>query len=392
MNPPTRFFRPAWPILLLGVGTVLIADPSLRADNVVVLNHSDGSVTPFQTVELSRGDILSVVIIQTQLNCTTYSISAQESKPDSAGRSFDANTTKSLTIKHDGKSTAYLVSATKTSTSPGCTLPDRVWTLPVFTHKWALGFAGAFTIDTLTDSTYYLEASSKDGNTGYVVHENTDSENKVVLGAAAMVHVYHTKWAVTANDFGWVPLSFGLGVGTTSQTRYFVGTGFRLGDQFFLTLGGVFGSVKRLPDGLVNGGSTTDPNALSSPPTSTRAAFFAALSFAFLGTSAKSTFQAPFVSTSNSAAPKPPAAPVILGASWTAKANGEASITGSGFGTHKEKVKVTVAGGTATVTAVSDASIAIVVSAADRDKNPPLAITVSVSDVPSNTFNWPAPK
>ena len=86
MNRPTRFFRPAWPILLLGVGTVLIADPSLRADNVVVLNHTDGSVTPFQTVELSKGDSLSVTIIHTQRSCTTYSISAKDSRHNNLTR------------------------------------------------------------------------------------------------------------------------------------------------------------------------------------------------------------------------------------------------------------------------------------------------------------------
>lgn len=388
MKRPTPTLPWPWPMLLFLGAVFLIATPRLKADNVVVLNHADGSVTPFQTVELSKGDSLSVVIINTQLSCTTYSISSQQSTTGDTGRSFDVRTSKSLTIVHDGKASAYLVSATRLSGAGStCTLPDRTWTLPVFTHKWALGFAGAFTVDALTDPVYYLAAGTKDGAAGYYFRENSNAEDSVVLGAAAMVHVYHTKWATWSTDFGWVPLSFGLGVGTTSQTKYFIGTGFRLGDQFFLTLGGAFGSAKRLPDGAVKDGFTTDANALASLPTRRTGAFFTALSFSFLGTSARSALQAPFVSTSNPSSVSNPA-PKIFGASWTDKPNGVASVTGSGFGSDKTKVVVTVEGDTATVNDVSDATVTIVVPEKDRAKNP-VSIIVTVSGIASDAKSVP---
>jgi hypothetical protein len=368
--------------------------PSIAySDGTVQLDHSDGSITPFQTLTLAKGDNLFVQIINTNVACSDYNISAQA--PDDKNKARPVNTTKLLTIVHDGKAIAYQVSATKrTGAAASCpALPNRTWTLPVFTPGWAVAFAGAFTIDTLTSHVYGLEAGVNSGVQGFYVRRNTANEDQASLGAAAMVHVYHSNFATFSNDVGWVPVSFGLGIGTSSSTRYFLGTSLRFGDQFFFTLGGVFGSVTRLPNGLSQGSFTTDANALASLPTGTRASLFASVSYSFLASSAKAALQVPFVSSTTPPAKQAPggATPQISKVSWTDKPNGIAGIAGSGFGTDAGSVKVSMGGNASAVSSAADTTLSVTVAAGDRGKST-LSVIVTVGDSSSTAYSWDTTK
>jgi IPT/TIG domain len=363
------------------------------SDGTVQLDHRDGSVTPFQTVELSKGDNLFVQIVNTEITCTEYSVSAQV--PPDTNRERLKTTEKKLTIKHDGKATAYQVNATRMATAAATCplLPNRVWTLPVFTHRWNLGFAGAFTVDTLTDRVYFLAPGSNNGAQGFFVRRNTSNEDHVSLGAAAMVHVYHTDWGTFAHDIGFVPLSFGLGIGTAAETRYYLGTGVRFGDQFFLTLGGVFGSARRLPDSLTEGAFTTDANALASPPKGRGQSFFVSLSYAFLGSAAKAALQAPFVSSTapSGGQPQNPTVPQISAVSWADKPNGVAAISGSGFSTDKTSIAVSVDNDAATIATATDTKLDVTIPVPDRTKAS-LSVTVTVAGTKGKAYAWDTTK
>jgi hypothetical protein len=304
-----------WLLSLCIAGCLAIAEARMEAaTSTVMLDHRDGSVTPFQTLELSKGDSVSVTVVHTDTTCFSYPISAQVAD---TGRSGDEDTsTKKLSITHDGKASSYQVTVSKRAgVTDACGgLPDRTWTLPVFTHGWTLGFAGGFTVDSLIDRSYVLEAGTQNGVQGYFVGRNKGAEDSAVLGVAALVHLYHTDWAVSNRDIGFVPISFGLGIGATAETRYFFGTGLRFSDQVFLTFGGVFGAAKRSPSGLPEGAFTTNANALATLGSEKGAGGFVALSYAFLGSGAKARLQTPFTSTSPATPPAaqpatPPAQP-----------------------------------------------------------------------------------
>jgi hypothetical protein len=194
----------------------------------------------------------------------------------------------------------------------GSSLP--AWQIRILPEGWDISFSGAFTADGLTDPVYGLvpgsfqidPAPGAPKTRGNFVTRFPDLEDRERLGAAAMAHVIHTDpKRFTRWDISLVPVSFGFGVGEASQARYFLGSGIRFGQKFFLTGGVVAGSEKRLPAGVSTdpedrSSFTTDVNLLNNLPSRTSGSWFVGVSYTFAGVG-PSAFMGPF----SSVAPPP---------------------------------------------------------------------------------------
>lgn len=156
-------------------------------------------------------------------------------------------------------------------------------------------FAGGFSVSELTDKRYAVAKRTVAGEELSFAVRDRDAEDDYKLGLTAMIHGRHVRW------WPWFAVSFGLGVGSSSEVNYFVGPSLRLGGQGFLTLGYQFGPAKRLPNGVRETDLSTpdpdlalsDPNVLNDLPTKTEGAFFISFSYTFLG-SGLDAFKKPF--------------------------------------------------------------------------------------------------
>jgi hypothetical protein len=272
--------------------------------------------------------------------------------------------------------------------------------IPVENLSYALGFAGAFTAAALTDPVYFLEPAKKSINgapdvTGFTVRQNGDAEDKASLGTAAMIHLFHTdphRWPFLGGN--WVPVSFGIGVGEDSKTKYFFGTSLRFDEHLYLTGGIVFGPVNRLPNALSTGSFTTEATALDNLPSRTDAAAFVGISYTFLGRNlraANGPFMTPFVTPVKA----PPVAvdPTITAMTPEAgaKRGDVVTITGQQFGDDIAAIKVLFAaagaeGKEGTVVSVSNTTITANVPA---DAAPgQITVTIMKGQKPSNAFSY----
>src|ERR1044071_3737813 len=263
--------------------------------NTVTIDHASGIQNPVATLELGKGDVIHASVINTNLDCFEFS---QETKAVESWRGDLAKATRiDYEIIHDGKATQYIIEAKKRANAPAdCpNLSERTWEIDVLTLGWAVDFAGAFTIDQLTDPVFRLEQEGTAQSPKFRITRNRGAEDSQKLGAAAMMHLYHTDPDFLGrNDIAWAPLSFGVGVGEDSKTRYFVGTSVRFNTKLFLTAGRVFGAVSRLPNSLQIGGTTDDGKALEGLQSRTADAWFLSLSFPIEGVSLRDSFQKPF--------------------------------------------------------------------------------------------------
>lgn len=305
--------------LVVGLAALcLCVAAPLYGKETVTLDHQTQMVVPGGTIGLYADELLELVVTNTDRDCYTFNLEVVEEEPEGAklqGR--DPKTTVVIPVIHHAGVSAYEVVVRKLANLPGCSLPDHTFRVPVETYEWRLAIAGAFTGDRLTDPVFYLEdgienpeAPEEMQRQGFFVRQSTDAEDSYSLGAAAMVHLFHNdpfrfdfKWRDRSRPPGdpvpgaglvhWAPLSFGLGVGEDSDTRYYVGSSLRFGQKAYLTAGWVFGSRNRLPDGLDVGDFTTEVNALGSLGSKTTSAFFLGLSFDFIDVGA-SSFMGPF--------------------------------------------------------------------------------------------------
>lgn len=285
---------------------VFLQDPA-KAQQQIELNHRTGLQSPFGLVELAHQEKFTIAITNTLPDCFDYNaeaVRATEEDPtaEGAGRSLEPETIR-FSVTHDRQIGSYKISATLKDFPEGdgfkdsCTtsLSNQEWTITVTTHGWAIGFAGAYTYDELTNPAFSLrpgqqvtgEGENRTTTDGFFVERDRDAEDSFNLGAAAMIHLFHTDPNTFAifgrrTDIHWAPLSFGLGVGDGSKVKYFVGTSLRIGDQAFLTGGLLFGPRNRLPNGLSD--FTTDQNALATLPTRNDSAIFFGISYAFIST------------------------------------------------------------------------------------------------------------
>ena len=270
----------------------------LEAQGVTVtISHKLGTVTPAGTIELARGDYLTIEVIQTNLECYTFNLKEIKPAPPPGTKALAADpyTEKIVFSLTHIDASAYEITVTK---KPGaeCKLDGNKWQIDVLTHGWGIGFGGAFTVDSLTDPVFSLQPATRQkpsGETeqGFAPVENPDQRDEFKLGSAAMVHLYHSD----PDKFGrgginWVPVTFGIGV-NDEKVRYFIGSGIRFNTHLFLTVGGVLGSQNRLPNGLA---FTTELNALAELPTKTDHGWFFSLSYTFLKDNVADIFKKKF--------------------------------------------------------------------------------------------------
>ncbi len=288
-----------------------------QAKQTVDIDHRTGIQDPEGSIQLEQGEELTINIIHTFQECFKYNFEAVPVTPPKSAIQGDTpppplqEKTVTFHVNHDRSFGSYKITITKKDDLTGTlkTQCDAVspqkpdtYTVTVGTYGWTLGFAGAFTADKLTDPVFSLHPGTQQGadgqpTKGYFVEKNKGAEDSFRLGSAAMIHLYHSNpnrlkfLGIRHYDIYWAPLSFGLGINGGSQAHYFLGTSVKFGDQAFLTVGGVFGPRKRLPDGITN--FTTDQNALSSLPTKNGSALFVGISYTFISVS-KDTFQSLF--------------------------------------------------------------------------------------------------
>lgn len=254
-------------------------------DSKITINHRLGTVSPDGTVRLRHDQWFCIEIVNTDESCIL--VNFQELPPSLQAAA--GGPPVAFRVQHHEDIGSYKVTIgikdhCKTKT-PRLDPLERV--IPVETYGWTLGLAGAFTADGLTDPVFFLDQGerSKPGEpetseTGFFVRERSSAQDDAKLGAATFMHLYHNN----QNKFGrggvnWVPLSFGLGIGDSSQAKYFLGTGIRFGTRAFLTAGLALGARERLPDSLEVGLFTTDQNALKTLPQKTTEEWFLSLSF-----------------------------------------------------------------------------------------------------------------
>lgn len=261
----------------------------------VTINHRQGVQNPVAQFELKEGETLQVEVTNTNLDCFEFNQRSSSDQRDAALAAGDLTPDNvQWDIIHDGDTSKYIVEAKKRpDPSESCgevfkLLSERTWEIQVATYGWSVGFGGAFTIDKLTNPVFSLTPGSRtdaSGNAeqGFLVTVDDEAGDDYRLGAAATVHLFHSDPEFLGRaGVAWVPLSFGLGVGESSRARYFVGTGVRFDTRLFLSIGRVFGSVERLPNGLRSGSFTTSENALSTLGSRTDDAWFVSLSYNFM--------------------------------------------------------------------------------------------------------------
>lgn len=263
------------------------------------IDHRTGLMSPTGSVGLARGDELRVAIDNTYPDCYRYNVEIVRPTPGAREKAAGAPPvpeTVEFMIKHDGRATAYKITAsTKENARPECPLKPGSWEISVEPYEWSLALTGAFTVDGLTDPVFFLEPATRPGapgepdREGFTAGQDRGKEDDFTLGLASMIHLFHSNPAfarVFFDDVSWVPVSFGIAVaGEDSAAKYFVGTSLKAGSKFYLTVGAAFGPVHRLPNGVDGNSFLTDANALNSLPSRRVVRPFLALSYSFIDVS-----------------------------------------------------------------------------------------------------------
>lgn len=297
-------------VALLAVGCASTSRQPLTPYDIVI-NHSSGVMSPVGLLKKRPGEIVKVQIRETNLDCfifnPTVTEQAQEQRRSARSARREAKTTEEFEVLYDGVPLELTIEAVKKPNVSGCANlvefkqgGDRPpWKILIKTDGWDLAFAGAFTADGLTNPEFEAVPATRtkmDGTTetGVTLREVERGRDEARLGAAATVHLYHTDperigmWSVN-----WVPVSFGLGIGENSQTRYYLGTGLKFDRKLFLTVGMAIGSVNYMPTGLDANNFTTNTNILSLIPSRTERTWFAGISYSFAGVG-PDAFRGPF--------------------------------------------------------------------------------------------------
>jgi hypothetical protein len=274
----------------------MAASLSAAPTKEITFDHSSGVLSPGGPVALGRDDVLTIHVTHTFNGCFQF-LTTLTPAPVGAERSGEPLVNIDVPVRYDGKAAGITLSI---KYLPGLLperraiceeLPERDVQIPVENLAWTLGFAGAFTADSLTDPVFFLEPGTKKINgtdtAGFNVRKNSDAKDTATLGTAAMIHLYHTDPDRYRSLLGsnWAPVSFGLGVGADSKTKYLFGTSMRWDEHLYLTGGIAFGSVKRLPNTFDTGDHsfTTNANALDNLPSRNRVGVFFSVSYTFLG-------------------------------------------------------------------------------------------------------------
>lgn len=259
---------------------------------IVQLDTTTRLATPAGALRLRPQDLVIFRILNTNSSCYDFNFEtikeSEEEKKESARLKFPHDEIVTISTRHERKVVSYRISMTRKAGADAECNRSYTWEIPVITDGWSLGFAGAFTIDGLTDPVFFLEEGSLDAGTdsereGFFLRSQEAAEDSYKLSVAGMINLFDSdeeRWKFAGGN--WVPISFGLGINDGSEVRYFLGTGLRFSQHLFVSVGAVFGSRDRPPNDLVIGGFTTEANKLDNLPTKTDASAFIAISYSFL--------------------------------------------------------------------------------------------------------------
>jgi hypothetical protein len=279
-------------------GTTPASDPA-NNPKTVTYDHENQVLNPSGPVPLARGDILTINVTNTYADCFQFPITAVSQQQETGKERFgeEPYVTIPVKVRYDGKASGYKFSIKFRSDLSEdrkkiCQKLGEVNDVIIEVENlgWTLGFAGGFTADRLIDPVYFLEPGTGKVNgadtAGFNVRKNNSANDTAVLGTAAMIHLYHTdpdRYPFLGGN--WVPVTFGLGVGSESKTKYYFGTSLRYDTHLYLTGGIALGPIKRLPNSLDTGAHsfTTSATALDNLPTRSKAALFFSVSYTFLG-------------------------------------------------------------------------------------------------------------
>jgi hypothetical protein len=305
-----RMFAMSCVLLFLACKSMLPTSQPLTPYDIVI-DHRSGILSPVGLLKKKPGEIVKVKIQDSDLDCFVFNPTVvQIQQPQTRSlreRVAEPLKETSFELLYDGDPIELTVEAVKKDPHATCagllefkTGGDRPpWKIRILTDGWDLAFAGAFTADGLSNPKFEVVAGTrkKADNTeeaGFIVSEVESARDEARLGAAAMVHLYHTNperiglWSVN-----WVPVSFGLGVGDNSQTRYYLGTGIKFDKKLFLTAGMALGPVNYMPTGLDANNFTTNANILGNIPSRVERTWFVGISYSFAGVGPDS-FRGPF--------------------------------------------------------------------------------------------------
>jgi hypothetical protein len=280
-------------------------NPACTDGKSITYDHLKRSPDKPYVVDLAHGECLNVVIENTlpsQFTSQIEGFKPATTKPKAQGS--PTLEPKTLSLIHNRDFGGYFVHIRRNPASDGKvkvdgqehTLNDATLTVFVKTMQWSYEFAGAFTISDLTDPVFALkDPAVPDPNkpNEQIVVRDRGAEDESSLGIAAFIHVFHERWPHAA-------LTFGLGISEGSETSYFLGPSWKIGDKAALTLGYVWGSTARLPSGVSVGDRVDDSNLLNNLGTRVDNAVFLGLSYSFIDPGDR--FRKPFAGSNGGSA------------------------------------------------------------------------------------------
>jgi len=254
------------------------------------INHAAEKSDDLSPVSIEHNQMLDIEIQGTNQDCYFYNSRTEEVEQiDAQGRRSllppRDKTTVHLKLHHDESVVAYVVVITRKEpdTCKSDPLGPRTYRIPV-RSLWNVVGAGGFIGHDLVKAEYFLEPKDN----GFIVRRQAEHEDDQTIGSAAMIHIYRSGRGLFGVSFA--PLTFGLNV-DQNRSDYLVGTSLRFGHRAYLTVGRIFGTVNRLPNGLTIDGFTTNANALANMGTRRESAWFVGASFGFLSAGVSNLFK-----------------------------------------------------------------------------------------------------
>jgi hypothetical protein len=264
----------------------------------VIFDHLNTNADRHYSISVRPNEPIIVCIQNTGLAAFTYAIVGVVKEVPGASSTASLSMkdlgTRRLTKAHDDQYGGYLVTIKRkapetvtvvTGESSQKDLNDITLVIAVKSEQFQYEFAGAFSVNSLTDPQYALQPRTVDGQAKSFVVQDDDAEDSSRLGIGAFIHVFHDK-------FPYVAGTFGIGIAESSKTSYFLGPTLRLGKAMAFTAGPVWGSVSRLPSGVAVDSEARDSNVLNDLPTHIRRGWFFGVSYTFL--QARQAIEKPF--------------------------------------------------------------------------------------------------
>jgi hypothetical protein len=244
----------------LAVALLIAATPAIAATRTISISHANTG-TRLPAMQMNSGDKLRVEIADTDVGCFVYSVN-EINRATAPVETRGSSKVLVIEVDHDAETTGYVIDAELIEpVGDSCKdlrLTSRRWTMEVLS-RWRVAISGGIGVDRLESRVYYLdpEVRTVDGvrQEGFVVSRDESAEDEANPLTAVMIHVYRSDWP-------WMPAALGLSV-TGEENRLLFGTGIKLGNRGFVTVGALLGDARRLPTGVKEGQFVTDANLLT---------------------------------------------------------------------------------------------------------------------------------